>query len=121
MTRLEALRCAKRAAVFGDRTLVFPRVMEDMEPFCKYELKFILVLYILFVSSSVHQAMDCFDEYRFCLKGFLRTFTHMMVNHVKSELNTNLCDNDIREGKIFMRFYTRTHCMRSLASGFAMS
>ena len=38
MTYEQAVQCAKRAAIFGDRTLQFPAQLNETKPFCEYVL-----------------------------------------------------------------------------------
>ena len=44
MSREEAVKCAKRGAVFGDRSLQYPQTLSDMKTFCKYDENQFIVL-----------------------------------------------------------------------------
>ena len=41
-------------------------------------------------------AFDCLDKYRWCLRGFRRTFLHAMVSYVREAIRTNFCAEDVR-------------------------
>ena len=46
MTKEDAFKCAKRGAIFGDRSIRFPREISDMEPFCKLVFGYSTLLFL---------------------------------------------------------------------------